>query len=271
MNAIGQKSLASADRLTGIVIPSGVEAIGDFAFEDCDSLRSIVFPGNPVNLGQGVFFKCPNISDVSIGSEWKSIDLTMFRWSDRLTSINIPAKIEKIKGVKKLAVLNLISVDQNNAKFSSYDGMLYSKDGLTLLACPRACRGKVVIKEGTSKILPGALIDCIGITSIDFPPTVQSVSFRETSRMRNLETIVLRGENPITTGYLKGKGKFFFQLANPKVSLVVKSTDKEKYISDLATTAGEYSENEGGIPYIVNQSELPTKKSFKGVKNFDNY
>ncbi len=196
VTSIGQKAFADAHRLKGIVIPSGVESIGDFAFEDCDSLTSVVFPGKPVSLGQGVFFKCTAISDVTIGSDWKSVNFTMFRWSDRLTSITIPAKIEKIQGVKKLAALCRIQVDPNNARFSSDNGMLYSKDGSILYACPRACKGTVVVKGGTSKVLPGALTDCAGVTAIDLPATLESISFRETSRMKGLQTIILRGESP---------------------------------------------------------------------------
>lgn len=271
VNSIGQKAFANADRLKGIVIPSGVETIGDFAFEDCDSLKSVVFPGNPVALGQGVFFKCPEISDVTIGSDWKNVDFTMFRWSDKLTTITIPAKIEKIQGVKKLAALKTITVDTNNKKFASYDGMLYSKDGATLFACPRAYEGKVKVNEGTAKVLDGALIDCISITSIDLPSSIQSISFRETSRMKNLENIIMRGDSPVTTGYIKGVGKFFFQLANPKTNIIVLSSAKDKYLSELASTPGEYSESVGSVPFMVTVSELPTKKNFKGVKNFDKY
>lgn len=271
VTAIGQKAFADADKLKGIVIPSGVETIGDFAFEGCDSLKSVVFPGNPVVLGQGIFFRCPVISDITIGSDWKSIDFTMFRWSDRLTSVNVPAKIEKIQGVKKLTALKTITVDPNNPRFSASDGMLYSKDGSVLFACPRAYEGKVKVGEGTEKVLDGAFIDCAGVTSLDLPASLRSISFRETSRMKALATIILRGETPFITGYCNGEGKFFFQLANPGVSMIVLNSAKDKYISDLAVAAGEYSETAGGIPYMVSQSELPVKKNFKGVKNFDRY
>lgn len=269
VNAIGQKAFANADRLKGIVIPSGVETIGDFAFEDCDSLKSVVFPGNPVSLGQGIFFKCANISDVTIGSDWQTIDFAMFRWSDEVNSINIPAKIEKIQGIKKLVALKSISVDPNNKKFSSDNGMLYSKDGATLFACPRAYIGKLKVKEGTVKVLDGALIDCLGITSLDLPSTIKTVSFRETSRMKELDYVILRSEKPFYTGYYNGVGKFLFQLANPKAQFIVLSASKEEYITVLATDAGEYCVSIGAVPFMVSQSELPTVKSFKGVKNFD--
>lgn len=271
VNAINQKAFANANRLQGVVIPSGVETIGDFAFENCDSLASIVFPGNPVSLGQGVFFNCSAISNVTIGSDWKSIDFAMFRWSESLNSVNIPAKVEKIQGLKKLKHLTSITVDSNNSKFSSFDGMLYSKDGSIYYACPRAYIGKVVIRDGVTNVLNGSLIDCIGITSIDIPASVKNISFRETSRMAKLELIVVRADKPIDTGYYNGVGKFLFQLVAPKVQIVVPSSSKKSYENALADNAGEYSETADGVPFMVTQTELPTKKSIKGVKNFDKY
>lgn len=272
VTAIGSKAFANAKHLKGVIIPSGIESIGDFAFEGCDSLNSIVFPGNVVSMGQGVFFKCPMIEHVTIGSDWKSIDLAMFRWSDKLASINIPAKIEKIQGLKKLIGLKSVTVDANNSKFSSHDNMLYSKDGTILYACPRAYSGKVVVKEGTTRIHPGALIDCVGITALDFPTTLNEVSFQETARMKKLEHILMRAEAPIHTAYKNGIGKFLFQLAVEDVTIIVPSKAKKGYQTAMATEAGEYTTKQsGGVPYFVAVTEIPTKKQVKGVKNFNKY
>lgn len=272
ITAIGQKAFANAKHLKGVVIPSGIVSIGDFAFEGCDSLCSVVFPGNVVSLGQGIFFRCPMIENVTIGSDWVSANLALFRWSDKLTTINIPAKIEKIQGLKKLTGLKSVTVDPNNGKFSSHNNMLYSKDGSILYACPRAYGGKVSVKEGTSKIHSDALIDCENITALDFPVTLKEVSFRETSRMKNLEYILLRAETPVITAYRGGTGKFLFQTVAKNVQILVLSKAKSSYLAAMATEAGEYATKvSDGIPYFVPETEMPTKKRIKGVKNFDDY
>lgn len=272
VTAIGQKAFAGAKHLKGVVIPSGISRIGDFAFEGCDSLGSIVFPGNAVTLGQGVFFGCQQIEHVTIGSDWKSIDLAMFRWSSKLTTIHIPAKIEKIQGLKKLTALKSVTVDVNNGKFASHDNMLYSKDGSILYACPRAYGGKVVVREGVTTVLAGALIDCAGITAIDFPSTLKVVSFQETSRLKGLEYILMRAETPVHTAYKDGVGKFLFQTSVKDVQIVVPATVRNAYLAVMATEAGEYATKQsGGIPYLVEETEMPVKKSVKGVKNFNKY
>ena len=212
---IGDKAFSGAE-IDGIVIPATVKYIGDFAFEDCKSLATIVFPGGNINCGQGIFFKCTSIKSVTLGSDWTSVDLTMFRWSDSLQTISIPAKIKQIKNLKMLRNLQEISVDANNQNFKSVNGMLYNKNLTTLYGCPRAYKGMLAANEGTSVIAKGALTDCIGITIIDFPSTLQYVSFRETSRMVNLNTVIFRGKTPVFTAYKAGEGKFVVQTANPE-------------------------------------------------------
>ncbi len=271
ITAIGQKAFANAKNLEGIIIPSGIETIGDFAFEDCSSLKRIVFPGNVVKLGQGIFFKCTSISSVSIGSDWESIDFTMFRWSNHLKEISIPAKVEKIQGLKKLKSLERISVDSNNNKFSSYEGILYSKDGKVMYACPRHYDSDVIIKDGTETILPGALIDCVATRKLVFPASLKAVSFRETSRMKSLGTVITKPVKPVVTAYKGKDGFFLFQLCNPKTEIIVENQSKPKYIKMLPKEAGQYSDKIGGVPFEIRDKEIPTKKNIKGVKNFDKY
>lgn len=261
---IGPKAFSGAKHLKGIVIPSGVTSIGDFAFEGCDSLAAVVFPGNGVTLGQGIFFGCPMIGDVTIGSDWKSVDLTMFRWSDSLRRVNIPAKVEKLRGVKKLKGLDELTVDPNNEHFASYDGILYSKDGKTLYACPRAYGRKVVaVREGTETITPGALIDCVGIEEIIFPASLTTLSFRETSRMAGLKKVEMQSATPIFTAFIGGEGRFLLQTANPKVVIILPKGAKKAYEGAMAKEAGEYAETPTGVPYIVTAQQLPTKKNLK--------
>lgn len=271
VKAINPKAFANSKRLKSVVMPSGLERIGDFAFEHCDSLSSIVFPGNSVTLGEGIFFNCPAISEVTIGSDWRSVDLTMFRWSNSLSNITIPAKIAQIKGLKKLKNLTSITVDPNNSTFMAEDGMLYSKNGTIFYACPRAHDGTVVVREGTTTIHPGALIDCTGITGLDLPGTLKNISFRETSRMKQLANIVVRSTQPVITGYYNGYGKFFFQLPNSKTEIIIPASAKNAYLDLLPTMAGEYRETPEGIPYVLTKSELPTKKNIKSVKKINTY
>lgn len=270
VTGIGAKAFSGAEKLTGIILPVTVTRIGDFAFEGCTSLSKIVFPGGNMAFGEGVFFKCTSIKNVTFGSDWKQVDLKRFRWSDSLAAVSIPAKVEKISGLKSLKGLRDITVDANNSKFSSHGGALYNKVGNVLYGCPRAYKGRLEIKEGTETVTNGALIDCTGITEIDFPASIAQLSFRETSRMKELEQITFRGNAPVNTAYKGTEGKFVIQTANADVKIMVPNGSKKEFKSLLVQEAGEYSEtsDSNGTCYAVRTDELPKAKNIVGVKSF---
>lgn len=268
---VSAKAFSGADELTGVTFPAGVLTIGDFAFEGCTSLSRIVFPGKGVKFGQGVFFRCDKIEHVSLGSDWTEVDLKMFRWSDSLVAISIPAKMAKIQNLKSLKNLKTINVDTNNEKFQAIDGILYNKNGETLYGCPRAYEGKAKIANGTKRITKGAFVDCLAITRIDIPETVESLSFREFSRMKELNEIVFRSNVPLNTAIEKGQKVFLLQVANPEVEIVVPKAAKKVYKEALVQHRGEFTEMDGTLPFTVEIAQLPESKNIAGVKNFSKY
>lgn len=271
VTGISAKAFSGADKLTAIIIPSGLTSIGDFAFEGCTALSKIIFPGNNVKFGQGVFFRCDKIQDISLGSDWKNIDLKMFRWSDSLTVITIPAKIEKIQNVKSLRKLEKINVDINNSKFYANDGILYNKNCNILYSCPRAYTGKLKVAQTTNRITPGALIDCTGITGIDLPEQLTTFSFRELSQMPNLEQIILRSATPPHTAKKGNDNLFLLQVQNKNIKIIVKKEVKNSYKERLVQYDGEFCEPDGNTPFQVSKEQMPASKNIIGVKNFNKY
>lgn len=263
---VNAKAFSNAVKLTSVIFPASISFIGDFAFEGCVSLNKIVF-NSKVKVGEGAFFKCDKIQDVTIGNDWTEINLRMFSWSDSLISISIPEKIGKIKNLKALKYLQTISVDSNNVKFSSHNGVLYNKLGNILYACPRAYTGKLQIIAGTQTINEDAISDCREITVLDFPRSLKTMSFRELRMLANLETIVFHSDTPILTGTGENGDVFLLQIANPELEVIVPRKSKEKYVSALIQEAGEYRDIDGTVPYLVKSDEILKVKNIKTVKN----
>jgi len=271
VTGVGAKAFSGAEKLTGVVMPMGVTTIGDFAFEGCTALEKVIFPGNQVKMGQGVFFRCDKIQHVSLGSDWKSVDLKMFRWSDSLATITIPAKMERIQNLKALKNLETVNVDVNNAKFASIDGVLYNKNGEVLYGCPRAYKGTLKVAEGTRNITAGALIDCKGITRVDLPATLTTMSFRELNRMEQLNEVILRSEQPMATAKKGAEEILLLQVANTDVKIIVPKSAKKAYKEALVQETGEYTEIGGKTPYVVELDMMPLAKNVVGVKSFRKY
>lgn len=271
VTGVGAKAFSGAEKLTGVVMPMGMTTIGDFAFEGCTALEKVIFPGNQVKMGQGVFFRCDKIENVTLGSEWKNVDLKMFRWSDSLATITIPAKMERIQNLKALKNLETVNVDVNNAKFASIDGVLYNKNGEVLYGCPRAYKGTLKVAEGTRNITVGALIDCKGITRVDLPATLTTMSFRELNRMEQLNELILRSEQPMATAKNGAGEVLLLQVANMDVKIIVPKSAKKAYKKALVQETGEYTEVGGNTPYVVELGMMPLAKNVVGVKNFNKY
>lgn len=264
---IGAKAFSGATKLKSVILPNSINEIGAFAFEGCSSLEKVVFPAKYPKFGEGTFFMCNKIKEVSLGDEWTSVNFVLFQWSDNLKAINIPAKVDTIRGLYKLIHLESINVDENNEKFASIDGVLYNKKMTTLYRCPRAYEGKLTVPEGVETIFEGALIDCPKLENIDLPQSLKHVSFREFSRMANLKEMLFRAENPIKTAKLATNQEYFLlQVANPKVKVSTPKVSLKKYKKLLANQEGEYYEIGKDRPYLVKIDNMLKAKNIVGAK-----
>ena len=270
VTAIGQKAFSNATELTSVILPGGITEIKDFAFEKCTKLSSVVMPGTQVKFGQGTFFLCSEIENVTFGSDWTQIDLAVSRWADKIKEISIPAKVSRIYNINNLKGLTRVTVDNNNSQYCSIDGIIYTKDAQVLLACPLAYRGAVKVADNATTIKAGAMLECTKITAVDIPETMEKFSFREFSKMSQLESISLRSASPIVTAKSKDEGVFVILVANPTVKVNVPKAALKDYKKALAVADGEYFENspKATIPYAVMSGGMVTAKNLSGVKSF---
>lgn len=268
ITAIGKKAFCNASGLISITFPASVTQVNDFAFEGCTGLKNVVFSSLQIKFGQGTFFRCTAVEHLTFGSDWTHIDLAIFRWSDQLQEVTIPAKVTKLYNVKKLKGLKRITVDANNSQYMGIDGIVYSKDEKALLSCPRSYMGMVKVADGTEAVKIGALADCVNVTQVDLPRSMSVISFREFNRMSNLQNITLRAETPMTTARKGAADVLIFQVANPNVKIVVPKQSVKAYKTAFAKEEGEYLEKsaKATTPYQVLGTELINLKNIIGVK-----
>lgn len=280
---IGSKAFSYAEGITSVEIPSTVRSIGGFAFEYCKNLQTVILPSRQPAMGSGVFFDCPSITTVDFGSDWKEVNLTMFRWSDKLAEITIPRSVTKITGMDKLKGLKAINVAGTNMTYKSVDGILYDKSGRTLIYCPRNYGETIKIADGCETVENGALEACLNTKKIIIPASVKQISFHQTFRMKELEEIEIEGSKPLYTATMeakKAKGEedgdeknakapntrpCFFQLLNPKTVIYVDKTAKDAFIKALPEEEGSFLQPGSDEPIKVTKNQIPTKSNFKNL------
>lgn len=112
-----------------VVIPTGVQTIGQDAFNMCGQLVEVVIPDNVTRIGESAFANCISLKSLSLSKNIKSIERGAFA--------NCPE-----------LVLNL---DKENPYYNIEDGLLYTEDLTTLVACI-GNKKEYVIPETVKKI-----------------------------------------------------------------------------------------------------------------------
>ena len=127
---IGDLAFAGCQSLKSVELLDGIEVIKDCVFCDCQALKRITIPGSVKSVGYGAFEECKSLESVEIIDGVESIKNEAFGECRSLKSVTIPGSIKGIGATAfdKCTSLCQINVDENNTRYKSIDGNLYSKD-----------------------------------------------------------------------------------------------------------------------------------------------
>lgn len=184
---IDRYAFLNCEDLTSIIIPDSVTNITSYAFAGCCNLISINVDDNNEKYSSidGILYNktktalilWPNAKkgDVVIPDSIISIDEEAFEWCYGLTSFNVTTK---------------------NKEYSSIDGILYDKAKTTLILCPNAKTGDIIIPNSVINISDSAFAYCNKITSITIPNSVTNIGDFAFEHCRSLTSITNMSINP---------------------------------------------------------------------------
>ena len=152
-----------------MTIPDSVTCIGNGAFDDCWGLSNISIPETVTSIGDGAF--------VYSG----------------LSNVTIPANVVSIGdgAFSHCRALMSISVDEDNANYSTLDGVLFNKARTKLIVCPGKKTGAYTIPDSVTIISVGAFGGCQSLTSVTIPNSVTSIEDGAFSECRSLASITI--------------------------------------------------------------------------------
>lgn len=176
----------------------------------CDeSATEVVIPseieGLPVtSIGERAFFECYNLTAITIPDSITSIENSAFLSCDSLTSVDILASVENIgSGVFEGCMsLILINVAEDNANYSSENGILFNKDKTELIKYPvQKPETEYAVPESVTKITGSAFSYCKNLTSVSIPygiTKIESYTFYDCESLKSVEipdSVTIIGEN----------------------------------------------------------------------------
>lgn len=155
-----------------IVIPENITRIDSYAFTGCKSITSVSLPSTLQQIGFGAFQLCT------------------------LGKISLPANVKTLTGGAFVnTYITEIDVDESNPYFKSVDGVLYSKDELTLVAFPFQKTEDYEIPEGTTTIGEYAFYNT-KITKLTLPSTITSLERFAIAQSDNIRAVYSKVTTP---------------------------------------------------------------------------
>ena len=175
---IGEDAFAGCSNLSSITIKDGVKKIGDRSFMGCEQLQHITIPSKVIEIDEDAFRGCIGLESITIKDGVKKIGDRAFMGCEQLQHINIPKSVTSIglSAFEGCTGLTSINVDEKNSNYKSIDGVLFSKDGKTLIQYP-------IEKNATNYIIPNSVTEigdnafegCTGLTSVTIPNSVTEI------------------------------------------------------------------------------------------------
>lgn len=201
--AIGNNAFLNCRTLTSIVMHEGITAIGDYAFYGCDSLARLVIPSTVSSIGSDAFEGCTAIelhklpSGYYLGSE-NNPYLYLFKAEQDLRSIVIDKGTLFINNSAFEHCKNLVSIDveEENPRFASLNGALYTDNGDVLLKYPQAKpSASFIVPEGVERIAPSAFRDANLLKIAVIPDTVKEIGSYAFAGCQLLNSVSILSEN----------------------------------------------------------------------------
>lgn len=233
---IHKKAFSSCNHLEDVMMPRGVRGIDDEAFSNCSNLRVVDLPEGIEHIGKRAFYHCTNLPGVSLPHTLRVIDDEAFSncpfrairlpeglttlgsnafTLSKLTEIELPASTHLSGSPGRISTLTAIYVAEGSDSYSSRDGVLYNKNGTTLVCYPMGRTGTLTVPAGVTRIgknafygsrvssviLPesieeignSAFANCTAITSLALPEGISLVSESTFEGCTRLQQISLPG------------------------------------------------------------------------------
>ena len=185
-----------ANKSKSFSVPSGTRIIGERSFQNNKYLSSVTLPEGLEKILNAAFFSCSELTGLSIPASVSFIDNLSF--------------------VERCYKLTCINVAEDNEKYTSVDGVLFSKDLLSMMRYPAGLSGNYTVPKGvesldghaflgskllTSVTLPEGLTeiqtrvfyDCTALTEINLPASLTYIDSKSFTGCQNLRNVYFAG------------------------------------------------------------------------------
>ena len=179
--------------LVSVVLPEGITEISDGAFWHCTKLYSVNISSTVRTIGNKAFWQCSSLISVNLPEGLKSLGDYAFNNCHLLESIAFPSTLTSIGRYVFFYCQSLKNIDValSNTAFTTFDGVLFTKDMKTIVCYPGAHSEEYSLPTHTSKIGNGAFATCSSLKTVTLHDGVTSIGDYGFFNNTSLETITV--------------------------------------------------------------------------------
>lgn len=162
VTSIADDAFMNCKKLKKVAIPSSVKTIGCYSFSGT-GLKSLEIPSTVKTIGQNAFMNCTKLKQLTVPGKFTyAIDkrteaeeaYTLTNYTE-LDTVTFNTALD-LKSVGYFCTNNLV-VKADDPVYKSINGVIYSKDGKSIIRMPML-RKELVIEEGCAEFLLDAVL-----------------------------------------------------------------------------------------------------------------
>ncbi len=176
-----------------VILPEGIKKIAFGTFKDRKEIEEITLPQSLETIDDYAFYSCTTLKEINIPKNVKSIGCLAFGDCESCQNIKIGEGLELLKKFAFLGCKNLknITVEAKNPNFSSYQGILYSKDFSDLKICPASTKKELTLHANTRSISSYAFQGCENLEKIskngNKPISIYDAAFQDCKNLKYID------------------------------------------------------------------------------------
>lgn len=201
VTSINSEAFRSCTQLTSIIIPNSVTSIGDYAFYYCTNLEKINIPNSISFIGKASGM-CSSLNLIEINNDYFVSQINSIFPNSPIKTIELGNEITNITQNSFIGYNSLTEINtaENNTKYTSIDGVLFSKNGSILIRYPEGKFGKYIIPKKVVSIGENAFKFCKNLDEIKMSSNVSCIEDNAFNECSNLSSFFFEGKNEPTYG-----------------------------------------------------------------------
>ncbi len=190
------------EEVSDIVIPASIKEVHEAAFSGYQFLNSVKMEEGVEKIGASAFKYVP-LTEIQFPSTLKEIGAEAF-YQHKASTITIPAGLTRVGSEALIGdMMAEYIVDENNPKYSAYQGILYDKARRTLVHCPNyrpgfkedKVRNAVGVPETVTSIRSHAFGNVL--EKLTIPASVKSIEDEAFVYTSNLKDLYVYTQTPL--------------------------------------------------------------------------